>query len=55
MNDPLALIIEDDEDLAEIFGQALTAAGYATEIVRDGLAAQIRIKDVTPAYPANIR
>ena len=49
MNDPLALIIEDDEDLAEIFGQALNAAGYATEIVRDGLAAQTRIKDVTPA------
>lgn len=49
MNEPLALIIEDDEDLAEIFGQALTAAGYTTEIIRDGLAAQLRIKEVVPA------
>jgi CheY-like chemotaxis protein len=49
MNEPLALIIEDDEDLAEIFGQALTAAGYSTEIIRDGLAAQTRIRDVIPA------
>ncbi|MFN8401306.1 MAG: response regulator [Anaerolineales bacterium] len=49
MNNPLALIIEDDEDLAEIFGQALVAAGYSTEIIRDGLAAQTRIKDISPA------
>ena len=49
MNEPLALIIEDDEDLAEIFGQALSAAGYTTEIIRDGLAAQTRIRDVVPA------
>ena len=49
MNEPLALIIEDDEDLAEIFGQALTAAGYVTEIIRDGLAAQARIKEIAPA------
>ena len=49
MNAPLALIIEDDEDLAEIFGQALTAAGYITQIVRDGLAAQTLIREVIPA------
>lgn len=49
MNEPLALIIEDDEDLAEIFGQALTAAGYATEIIRDGLVAQARIREIVPA------
>lgn len=49
MNEPFALIIEDDEDLAEIFGQALTAAGYTTEIIRDGLAAQARIKEIVPA------
>ena len=40
----IALIIEDDEDLAEIFGQALHAAGYATEIIRDGLKATERLK-----------
>lgn len=49
MNQHLALIIEDDEDLAEIFGQALTAAGYVIEIIRDGLAAQNRIREVVPA------
>lgn len=61
MNNPLALIIEDDEDLAEIFGQALVAAGYSTEIIRDGLAAQTRIKRYIPcsyysgyAYPSSL-
>jgi len=44
----LALVIEDDEDLAEIFGQALGAAGFTVEIIRDGLAAQERIKQVVP-------
>lgn len=49
MSKYLALIIEDDVDLAEIFGQALAAAGFNTEIIRDGLAAQKRIKQVVPA------
>lgn len=49
MNEPFALIIEDDQDLAEIFGQALNAAGFTTEIVRDGLSAEARIKQVVPA------
>ena len=44
----LALIIEDDEDLAEIFGQALKAADYTIEIIRDGLVAQERISQVVP-------
>lgn len=33
---PLALIIEDDNDTAAIFEQALQAAGYATDIAPDG-------------------
>ena len=49
MSEHLALIIEDDEDLSEIFGQALTAAGYTIEIIRDGQIAQERIKEVVPA------
>jgi CheY-like chemotaxis protein len=49
MSAPLAIIIEDDEDLAEIFGQALTAAGYVTELIRDGLSAQTRLKEIVPA------
>lgn len=45
----LSLIIEDDEDLAEIFSQAVTAAGYETEIINDGLSAQERLKQVVPS------
>ena len=48
MSDHLALIIEDDEDLSEIFGQALTAAGFTIEIIRDGLLAQERLKEIVP-------
>jgi DNA-binding response OmpR family regulator len=44
----LALIIEDDEDLSEIFGQALTAANYEIEIIRDGAVAQERLKEILP-------
>lgn len=47
--DVLALIIEDDIDLAEIFSQAVTAAGYKTEVINDGLVAQERLKQVVPA------
>ena len=39
MTVPLALIIEDDQDLANIFAKALEAAGYRLEIARDGNAA----------------
>jgi DNA-binding response OmpR family regulator len=45
----LALIIEDDEDLSEIFGQALSAADFTIEIIRDGKSAQERLKQVIPA------
>jgi CheY-like chemotaxis protein len=45
----LSLIIEDDEDLAEIFSQALNAAGYQAEIINDGLTAQERLKQVVPS------
>jgi two-component system cell cycle response regulator DivK len=44
----IALIIEDDEDLSEIFGQALSAANYEIEIIRDGAIAQERLKEVLP-------
>jgi len=44
----LALIIEDDEDLSEIFSQALIAAKFETEIIRDGALAQSRLKNVLP-------
>lgn len=44
----IALIIEDDEDLSEIFGQALSAANYEIEIIRDGAVARDRLKEVLP-------
>ncbi len=50
MNDEsLALIIEDDEDLASIFAEALQAAQFTTEILADGAAAQRRLKEVVPS------
>jgi two-component system cell cycle response regulator DivK len=40
----LALIIEDDEDLASIFAEALRGVGFEVEISADGQAAQERLK-----------
>jgi len=40
----LALIIEDDEDLADIFAEALRGIGYEVEQVADGKLAQERLK-----------
>ena len=40
----LALIIEDDEDLANIFVEALRGIGYQVEHVADGKVAQERLK-----------
>jgi CheY-like chemotaxis protein len=39
----LALIIEDDEDLASIFAEALRGVGFEVELVPDGKAAQERL------------
>ena len=40
----LGLIIEDDEDLASIFAEALRGVGFDVELVADGEAAQERLK-----------
>ena len=45
---PLALIIEDDVDLASIFSDALQAAQFTTEIIADGAMAQNRLKEMVP-------
>ena len=45
---PISLIIEDDEDLSSIFREALSAAGFETETIRNGRAALDRLKNVTP-------
>ncbi len=48
MNAPLALIVEDDEDINEIFCQALASAGFSIHSVRDGQAALEFLKGVPP-------
>jgi DNA-binding response OmpR family regulator len=45
---PIALIIEDDEDLSVIFSEALNAAGFQTETIRNGQLAIERLRLVTP-------
>jgi len=45
---PLALIIEDDTDLASIFADALQAAEFETEIIIDGAVAEGRLKEIVP-------
>lgn len=48
MSEPLALVIEDEADLAEIFTEALRAAGFATETIRSGDLARERLAGVAP-------
>ena len=48
MSGNLALIIEDDFDLSDIFGESLKAAGYDIEVIRDGADAQQRLKEIIP-------
>lgn len=45
-----ALIIEDDEDLASIFAEALRGVGFNVELVADGKTAQERLKNGAPPF-----
>jgi len=45
-----ALIIEDDEDLASIFAEALRGVGFEVELVADGETAQERLKSGAPPF-----
>src|SRR5512139_1773718 len=45
-----ALIIEDDEDLANIFAEALRGVGFTVEHVTDGRVSQERLKNGEPPY-----
>lgn len=49
---PLALIIEDDDDAADIFTEALQEAELETEVIKDGLVALHRLKTTIPAIIA---
>jgi DNA-binding response OmpR family regulator len=44
----IALVIEDDVDLATIFSEAVRAAGYTVETIDDGLVAERRLKTIVP-------
>jgi CheY-like chemotaxis protein len=45
---PLAFVIEDDEDLSVIFSGSLSSAGYETETFRDGQRALERLAGSQP-------
>lgn len=49
MNNPLALIIEDDLPHANLFSEALQKAGFEIEVIRDGQVAISRLAEITPA------
>ena len=49
MSNPLALVVEDDWELATIFAAALQAAEFETEIIQDGRLAINRLDVVNPA------
>ena len=44
----IAFVIEDDQDLSNIFTEALNAAGFQVETIRDGAIAQQRLKEGNP-------
>lgn len=48
MNDPLALIVEDEVDLAAIFAEAIQAAGFKIEIIQRGDAALKQMVEIAP-------
>ena len=45
---PLAFVIEDDEDLSIIFSEALNAAGFQTQMIRNGRLALEQLMEYTP-------
>jgi DNA-binding response OmpR family regulator len=44
----IAFVIEDDQDLSNIFTEALKAAGFQVETIRDGAIAKQRLKEAKP-------
>ncbi|KAA3658283.1 MAG: DNA-binding response regulator [Chloroflexi bacterium] len=48
MNNQFALIVEDNEDTAEIFEAAFIEAGFQTEVISDGQTAMYRLQKTVP-------
>ncbi len=51
-NKPLALVIEDQPDVANIFSTALKSAGYETAVIHDGQQALDWLEESTPSLVA---
>jgi DNA-binding response OmpR family regulator len=49
MDNPLAFIVEDDEDASVIFANALQEAGFECEIIRTGDKALVWLAETVPA------
>ena len=48
MNTPSVLIVEDDQDVAELYSRVLESSGLTTEIIRTGEAALARLAETSP-------
>ena len=48
MPSPLALVIEDEIDLSDIFSEAVRAAGFSPQVINHGGVAQERLKELIP-------
>ncbi len=49
MANPRALVIEDDHDVAELYGHVLHSLGFDNEIIQTGEAASARLAAVAPS------
>jgi CheY-like chemotaxis protein len=49
MSKPLALIVEDNIDLADILASALQTSGFEVETIHDGAKALARLAEIVPA------
>jgi DNA-binding response OmpR family regulator len=45
---PFAIVIEDEGSLADIYSEALRAAGFEVEVILGGLTALMRVASATP-------
>jgi DNA-binding response OmpR family regulator len=48
MSKSFALVIEDDENLSELFVMSMQTAGFDTEAILDGQEALDRLQEITP-------
>jgi DNA-binding response OmpR family regulator len=49
MPNPCALVVEDDQDVAELYRRVLESVGFSAEVIRTGEGALARLAAVAPA------